>query len=58
MKSPASERLRPSRPDRAGLAGPHTPCEAGAGDQAGSAAGVGDEEEESQPRRRRPRRAG
>lgn len=51
------ERLRPSRPDRAGLAGPHTPCEAGARAQAESAAGVGDEDE-SQPRRRRPRRAG
>lgn len=25
------ERLRPPRPDRAGLAGPHAPCEAGAG---------------------------
>lgn len=53
------ERLRPPRPNRAGLAGPHAPCEAGAEEQAESAPGVGDEEEEeSHPWRRRPRPGG
>lgn len=56
MKSPASVRARRVRIAPAPR-GPTHPARLGVGEQAESAPGVGDEEE-SHPRRRRPRRAG